>query len=116
MDFSNTIQLLQYAQDNALLQRLHQQLRKDFTLANIAFDIKSDISIDGLKDLLQEKIYLLVMEHFDRYLNLLYVIDISEKAFKEIRVTDAVEVSQQVSFIILKRELEKILTRDSYSS
>jgi hypothetical protein len=115
MDFSNTIQLLQYAQDNALFQRLHQQLRKDFTLANITFKVKSDISIDGLKDLLQEKIYLLVMEHFDRYLNLLYVIDIPEKAFKEIKVTDAVEVSRQVSFLILKRELEKILTRDSYS-
>lgn len=116
MDFSNTIKLLQYTKDNALFNKLHRQLRKDFVLANITFEIESDIAINDLKDWLHEKIYLLLMERFDSYLNLLYIIDIPEKAFKEIIVTDAVEVSQQVSLLVLKRELQKVLSKERYSS
>ena len=116
MDFTNTIQLLQYVKDKSLLEKLYEQLKKDFVLANIPFEVKRDSTIYDFKDLLQEKIYLLMMEHFDSYLNLLYIIDLPEKAFKKIIITDTVEVSQQVSFLILKRELQKILFKEKYSS
>lgn len=115
-NFTNTIQLLRYAEEKALLVKLVQQLQKDFILANITCDIKNDIAVDDLEALLYEKIYLLLMEHFDSYLNLLYIIDVPEKVFKGIAVTDAVEVSQQVSFLILERELQKVLLKKKYSS
>ncbi|MGB3151221.1 MAG: hypothetical protein WBB27_11205 [Maribacter sp.] len=115
-DFPDSTTLLENARKEKLYLKLIVQIQKDFLLANITFGVKTDMTIGDLKGLLHEKIYLLIMERFDSYLNLLYVIDVPEKAFKEIEVTDAVEVSKQVSFLILKRELQKILLKEKYSS
>jgi len=52
---------------------------------------------------------------FTVYLNLLYVIDVPEKAFKEIAITDAVDVAEQVSFLILKRELQKVRLKSTFN-
>ena len=48
------------------------------------------------------------MERFDQYLNLMYAIDVPEREFKGINVTDAVEVATQVTFLLLRREWKKI--------
>lgn len=114
--FSDTIQLLQYAKEKVLFIKLVRQLQKDFVLANISVDIKEDIGITELKDLLHEKIYFLLMERFPEYLNLLYIVDVPENLFKELIVTDAVEISEQVSFLILKREFQKVRLKEKYSS
>ena len=71
---------------------------------------------EELRAILHEKIYYLIMERFADYLNLLYVVDVPEKAFKEIQVTDVVEVAEQVSFLILKRELQKVWLKERYGS
>ncbi|WP_149304620.1 hypothetical protein [Pareuzebyella sediminis] len=115
LKFSDTSHLLKTAQENRLYAKLVAQLEKDFGLANIYIDLKEGISPDGLKSLLYEKIYVLIMERFSEYLNLLYVIDVPEKAFKEIKVTDVVEVAEQVSFLILLREMQKIFLKEKYS-
>ena len=112
--FANAVQLLRYAEEKELFNKLVQQLKKDFVLANISFDIKQNISVTDLKELLQEKIYVLLMERFPEYLNLLYIVDVPENLFKELRVTDAVEVSDQVGFLILKREFQKVCFKEKY--
>ena len=68
-----------------------------------------------MKAVLLEKIYYLIMERFSEYLNLLYIVDVPEKAFKEIQVTDVVDVAEQVSFLILKREMQKVWLKTKYS-
>jgi len=103
----NSKSLLENAQKQQLLPKLVVQLQKDFSLANIFIDLSDDISPDQLRTILHEKIYYLILEKFGDYLNLLYVIDVPEKAFKEIELVDAVEVADQVNFLILKRELQK---------
>lgn len=115
LKFSDTNHLLQAAQENKLYAKLVAQLEKDFGLANISIDFQEGIGPDELKGLLHEKIYVLIMERFSEYLNLLYVIDVPERAFKEIRVTDVVEVAEQVSFLILRREMQKIFLKAKYS-
>ncbi len=116
LDFLNSNELLDYAVEIQLFEKLVAQLKKDFGLANIPIDLPNGISPKDLKTCLHEKIYVLILEKFNEYLNLLYVVDIPEKAFKQIQVTDVVEVSEQVSFLILKRELQKVWMKGQYSS
>ncbi len=114
MNFFNSVELLQNAQENKLYLKLITQLRKDFGLANIPVQMDSGISPEDLKIVLHEKIYQLMMERFSEYLNLLYVVDVPERAFKEIQVTDVVEVAEQVVFLVLKRELQKVQLKGQY--
>ncbi len=113
-DFPDSTTLFQTAEKQRLYQKLITQLQKDFALANIDIDLFSDIESNALKTLLHEKIYYLILEKFTEYLNLLYVIDVPEKAFKEIHMTDAVEVAEQVAFLVLKRELQKVWLKAKY--
>lgn len=114
-NFRNSSELLQHALQIQLYRKLLKQLEKDFGLANIAIDFRADIKPEGLTTMLHEKIYYLILEKFADYLNLMYVIDVPEKAFKEIKVTDVVEVAEQVAFLILKREWQKVWSKVRYS-
>ncbi len=115
-NFDNSVELLKNAQKELLYKNLLQQIKKDFGLANIELDFPIDIAPSKLKDLLREKIYFLIMERFPEYLNLLYVVDIPEKEVEEIAALDAVEVSAEVCFLILKREWKKVWYRRQYGS
>jgi hypothetical protein len=115
-NFSNSIALLEHANQKQLYQKLVQQLQKDFTLANIDITIDENLSPEGLKNLIHEKLYRLLLERFSEYLNLLYVVDVPEKAFKDIHMTDVVEVAEQVTFLVLKREFEKVFWKMRYTS
>ncbi|ASV29537.1 hypothetical protein [Maribacter cobaltidurans] len=110
----NSRQLLKLSENQELYYSLVLQLEKDFTLANNPLNITSDIKSEELIKVLVEKIYFLMMEKFSEYLNVLYVIDIPEKEFQHIEVTDAVEVSGQVAFLILNREFQKVWLRNKY--
>lgn len=114
-DFSDSSSLLVNAQNKELYKKLVDQLRKDFVLANISIELSDTISPSELKTVLHEKLYFLILEQFSKYLNLLYVIDVPEKAFKDIHMTDAVEVAEQVTFLVLKRELQKVWLKSKYS-
>jgi hypothetical protein len=116
MDFPNTTELLQNAQGQQLYKKLVVQLKKDFGLANIPFDVPKEVVPKELEKMLHEKIYFLILEKFNEYLNLLYIIDVPEKAFKQIKVTDVVEVAEQVSFLVLLRELQKVWLKQKYTS
>ncbi len=115
INFSNSKELLQTAIEEELYEKLVNQLKKDFSLANIFIDFSENIKTYELQTLILEKIYVLIMEKFSEYLNLLYIIDVPERAFKEIKVTDVVEISEQVTFLILKRELQKVWLKKKYS-
>ncbi|MDV7139921.1 hypothetical protein R3X28_13595 [Maribacter sp. TH_r10] len=116
LDFPNSNELLANVKTENLYGKLVQQIKKDFGLANIPIDLADTVSSEDLRIFLHEKIYYLIMEKFVEYLNLLYVIDVPEKAFREIQVTDAVEVAEQVSFLVLKREFQKVWLKKKYSS
>ncbi|MGB3143593.1 MAG: hypothetical protein WBB24_05765 [Maribacter sp.] len=110
----NSSQLLELSGNQELYESLVLQLQKDFTLGNNPLNITSDIKSEELIKVLVEKIYFLMMERFQDYLNVLYVIDIPEKEFQHIEITNAVEVSEQMAFLILKREFQKVWFRNKY--
>jgi len=97
-----------------LYKKLIEQLNKDFLLANISVDFHEDILPTSLKLILQETIYNLIQNKFTEYLNLLYIIDVSEKQIKQLNGEDTLQLSEQVSFLILKREWQKVWYRNMY--
>lgn len=114
INVDNSTDLLQLSTDNLLIDKLQQQIEKDFILANVPLDMPLKFEPQSFVATILEKVYYLMMEHFTDYLNLLYIIDVPEKEFKHIKITDTVEVANQVTFLILKREYQKVWFRNMY--
>ena len=110
----NTDLLLQEAEKETLYVNLITQMNKDFNLANEAVDFPLSLLPDELKIQLHEKIYRLIQYKFAEYLNLLYIIDVSEEEIKKLDGSDLVILAEQVAFLILKREWQKVWFRNKY--
>lgn len=95
---------------------LIDQLNKDFALANVDLQFAPDVLPSSLKLLLHEKIYKLIQEQFIQYLNLLYIIDVSEEKIRGLDGNDVLELSENVTFLILRREWQKVYYRSQFSS
>jgi hypothetical protein len=106
--------LIEDANHLELYQKLIQQLNKDFLLANIDLDFHDEILPSSLKLILHETVYKLIQEKFTDYLNLLYIIDVSEKQVKALEGDDLVKLAEDVSFLILKREWQKVWYKNKY--
>ena len=110
----NTDLLLTQASVENLYLKLVEQINKDFNLANEGIDFPMSIAPEELKIQLHEKIYRLIQYKFAEYLNLLYIIDVPENEIKQLDGSDIVELAGQVSFLILKREWQKVWFRNNY--
>ena len=110
----NTDLLLTEANNELLYVKLIEQLNKDFNFANEAVDFPLSTTPHDLKIQLYEKIYRLIQYKFAEYLNLLYIIDVSESEIKKLKGDDIVALSEQVAFLILKREWQKVWFRNKY--
>lgn len=108
----NTDLLLSEAQKEDLYRKLVEQINKDFTLANESLDLDVSIAPIDLKLRLHDKIYQLIQFKFAEYLNLLYIIDVPEEQVKSLEGSDIVELAEQVAFLVLKREWQKVWFRN----
>ena len=107
--------LIEEANSLNLYKKLILQINKDFKLANIDLVFHVDILSLSLKLLLHETIYKLIQNKFTEYLNVLYIIDVSENEIKKLNGEDVLKLSEDVSFLILKREWQKVWFRHRYS-
>lgn len=107
--------LVDEANHSELYTKLVKQLNKDFLLANIDLGFHEEILPSSLKLLLHETIYKLIQEKFMEYLNLLYIIDVSEKQVKALDGNDTLKLAEDVSFLILRREWQKVWFKSKYS-
>ncbi|OCB74318.1 hypothetical protein [Flavobacterium crassostreae] len=110
----NTDLLLQEATSQSLYVKLLAQINKDFNLANEAIDFPASTSPMELKIQLHEKIYRLLQYKFAEYLNLLYIIDVAEEEVKKLDGSDLVALSEQVCYLVLKREWQKVWFKNNY--
>lgn len=101
-------ELLVDATKEVLYEKLIAQLNKDLLLANIDCNLEKDMQPSALKKELHELVYTLIQEKFSEYLNLLYIIDVSEAKIKALDGSDTLKLSEQVVFLILKREWQKV--------
>ncbi|WP_269234336.1 hypothetical protein [Flavobacterium flavigenum] len=106
--------LFEEAQKDSLYLNLIEQLNKDFNLANEGIDFPLSITPKELKIQLHEKIYRMIQYKFAEYLNLLYIIDVPENEIKQLDGSDLIILAEQVSFLILKREWQKVWFRNFY--
>lgn len=110
----NTDLLLSEAEKENLYDKLIEQINKDFNFANEAIDFPKSTSPEELKIQLHEKIYRLIQYKYAELLNLLYIIDVPEENMKQLDGSDTVELSEQIAFLILKREWMKVWFRNKY--
>ncbi|NNC50144.1 MAG: hypothetical protein HKO01_06370 [Flaviramulus sp.] len=106
--------LIEEANQLNLYKKLILQINKDFLLSNIDLDFHEDILPSSLKFLLHETVYKLIQEKFNEYLNLLYIVDVPEKDVKALNGEDTLKLSEDVAFLILKREWQKVWFRNKY--
>ncbi len=110
----NSDALLSEAESENLYFKLIEQINKDFNLANEGIDFPLSTKPQELKIQIQEKIYRLIQFKFAEYLNLLYIIDVPEDQVKKLDGSDILQLSEQVTFLILKREWMKVWFRNKY--
>ena len=110
----NTDLLLSEASQENLYAKLLEQLNKDFNLANEPVDFPASTSPEELTIQLHEKIYRLIHYKSAEYLNLLYLIDVPEQQVKALDGSDILALSKEVSFLILKREWQKVWFRNRF--
>lgn len=106
--------LINQAEEEHLYFKLIEQTNKDFNLANEPIDIPLDIFPFQFKDLVHNKVLKLIQFKFAEYLNLLYIIDVSESEIKKLDGSDLIQLAEQVTFLILKREWQKVWFRNKY--
>ena len=110
----NTDQLLSEAEKENLYSKLIEQLNKDFNFANEAVDFPQSTTPFELKVQLHEKIYRLIQYKYTELLNLLYIIDVPEENIKQLQGMDTAELSEQIAYLILRREWMKVWFRNRY--
>ena len=106
--------LIQEATNLDLYKKLITQLNKDLLFANIDLEFDEEVLPTSLKLILHETVYKLIQEKFADYLNLLYIIDVSEKKVKQLDGSDLVKLSEDVTFLILQREWQKVWFKSQY--
>jgi len=110
----STDELLSEAEKQNLYSKLIEQINKDFNFANEAIDFPQSTTPQELKVQLHEKIYRLIQNKYAELLNLLYIIDVPEENIKQLDGSDTVELSEQITFLVLKREWMKVWFRKHY--
>jgi len=112
---ANFDELIVEANTLGLYENLILQLNKDLLYANVDLEFDSEVLPTSLKLILQETVYKLINERFADYLNLLYIIDVPEHKVKQLDGSDALKLSDQVTFLILLREWQKVWYKHQYS-
>jgi len=111
----NSILVLRKAQEEDRYTKLIVQLLKDFRLANIPVDFTILTTPEDFKRVVHEKIYYLLMEKGNEYLNLIYVVDVPEKELKKSVDLDPVDLAEKVTFLVLLRELQKVRLKEKFN-
>ncbi|MFD2827006.1 hypothetical protein ACFSYG_11000 [Leeuwenhoekiella polynyae] len=102
------IQILQKAEAAKLYKDLIIQLNKDFLRAGIADQFGEKLTPEALVRNLTATLYTTIVSDFEAYLNLLYVIDVSESKIKKLPQQEVHEFALAVSALILEREFVKV--------
>ena len=98
-----------------LYEKLIIQLNKDLLFANIDLEFDTETLPTSLKLVLQDTVFNLIQNKFSDYLNLLYQVDVSELRIRSFDGEDLVKLSEDVTFLILQREWQKVWYKAKYS-
>ena len=108
LEAQNSLELLKVVKTENLLSKLIEQLNKDFQLSGMCKKVESTCLIEDLIKELTETILNLIQFKYDDYLNLMYRVDVSEKDLATITSNDLTTTVNEIAFLILKREFQKV--------
>ena len=91
-----------------LYKGLISQLNKDLLYANVDLEFDKDTLPTSLKLVLQDAVFYLIQNKFSDYLNLLYIVDVSEVKVRQIDGSDTQKLSEDITFLILQRIWQKV--------
>lgn len=98
-----------------LYKKLILQINKDLLLANIDLEFDEETLPTSLKLVFQDTVFNLIQNKFSDYLNLLYQVDVSELKVRALEADDTVRLSEDVTFLILQREWQKVWYKAKFS-
>ncbi|TNF25260.1 MAG: hypothetical protein EP314_06930 [Bacteroidetes bacterium] len=108
-----------YERSVGLLQEVVAQINKDFRLQgfDVEFTGSGETAYQELTDQLKPVIEYMLEHQADTFWNLIYGIDLNERKVKEILFGNDPEIDaiHQLTDLILKRELQKVVIRYHYS-
>ena len=114
-DLTKSLTLLENISDRQLYTNLIKQLNKDCMLAGIRVEFDLDLTptqlVGGLRDTLQD----LMNNRFDEFLNLLYVVDLSEMKIKNLETRQSEPMADEISYLLLKRLWKKVWFKQKLS-
>ena len=88
---------------------------KDFQLESDALIDESKLTYDSLLNRLAQIVDHLISKDFNRLLNALYRIDVSEEKLKSVLAQRPENTSLVIARMILERELQKVASRKKHS-
>ncbi|TCK65047.1 hypothetical protein DFQ05_2259 [Winogradskyella wandonensis] len=107
--------LVEEANGLKLYKKLITQLNKDLHYANVDLQFSDEVLPTSLKFLLQDTVFYLLQNKFTEYLNLLYIVDVSEVKVRALDNEDITTLSEQITFLILQREWQKVWYKAKFS-
>ena len=108
-----TEDIITQSKDLSLYKKLIIQLKRDFLRAAVPINVEEDCEPQTLKLKLHKTIVKLIQEQFSEYLNLLYIIDVSEEKIKQVKGNSIIEIAEHISYLILLREWQKVWIRST---
>ncbi len=102
------------AQKSNLYSKLIEQLNKDLLRANVELQFSASTKPTDLVNSLNTFVHELIVNRFDDYLNLLYIIDVPEHKVKQIKAQKSSEISKHITFLIVSRIWQKVWLKSKY--
>src|SRR5690606_11762092 len=115
ISYQSTQEVLQAATKEDHYKQLIAQINKDLKLANLDCEFEDGISAVDLKNELCELVFHCINQTFTDYLNLLYIADVSEEQIKTLDGSELVLLTEDVVFLLLKREYQKVWYKQRYT-
>lgn len=112
MNSSDSLILLQQIESKLLFGELIEQIKKDANFSGVDFQCEKDSSGEQFIRDLYDLLLHLIVNDFGTYLNFLYRVDVSERTLKEMDEEAPEKIAQKVTFLIIKREWQKVFFRN----
>ncbi len=105
-----------YRKQIEIIRDTAAQIIKDFEIAGeeISFSGNAETAYIELKSQIFPIVEKLLQSNFQKFLFLLYKIDVSENAIKKISSENKKKFAENVCELILERELKKVIIRKFY--
>ena len=118
MAIISSIDIIEYKGNQSVIKKVGLQVQKDFQLYDekIEFSGQHETAYDELFEQIKPIIFRMLELDSTRFFSLLYAIDVDERKVKELLFGHKEsDVANEITHLILERELLKVVSRQIFS-